>query len=91
MSAHTSKAGFVPQPTDLAGKPYTPARSYSWLTDAWRADYAAQFEVDPSQVEAVLDNRDAQLAWIAERLEYEDPFTHHRQGARPLSYAEKVF
>lgn len=83
MSAHT--------PMDWHGNPYVPARSYSWLTDAWRAEYARDFDCDPSQVEAVLDNRDAQLAKMAERAEHEHPFTHRRQGARPLTYAEKVF
>lgn len=88
---HLSATEFKTAPADLNGKPYTPARSYAWLTDAWRAEYARDLEVDPSQVEAVLDNRDAQFAKMAERAEYEHPFTHHRQGARPLTYVEKVF
>lgn len=76
---------------DTYGRPYTPAKSYAWLTDEYRASLASQFEVDPSQVEYLLDNRDRQFAWIAERQEYEFPFTHRRPGARPLTYAEKVF
>lgn len=61
-------------PSDLNGKPYTPVRRYSWLDAPAREDIARDHEVLPSQVEWLLDNRDAQLAKARERIEYEDPY-----------------
>lgn len=61
-------------PTDLDGKPYTPARSYSWLTLASRAECARQMDCRPSEVEYRLDARAAMDAKIAERREYDDPY-----------------
>lgn len=78
-------------PTDLKGQPYTPVADYAWLDDAARARFAVQYDCGPSEIEFRLDARDRMDAYIAERAEREHPFTHHRPGARPLSYAEKVF
>lgn len=69
---------YRPEPTDMAGNPYTPVRSYSWLDAPARADIAFDFEVKPEQVEWLLDNRDAQLAKARERVEYEDPYGQNR-------------
>lgn len=60
-------------PTDLDGKPYTPARSYSWLTEEFRATCAREMDCAPPQVEYRLDARAAMDAKIAERREYEGP------------------
>lgn len=60
-------------PTDLNGKPYTPGRSYSWITAEYRAICAQQMDCAPAEVEYRLDARDAMDAKIAERREYEHP------------------
>lgn len=65
-------------PTDLDGKPYTPARSYSWLTDAYRSECARQMGCAPREVEYRLDARAAMDAKIAERREYDDPMGYER-------------
>jgi hypothetical protein len=69
---------FTLQPTDWHGKPYIPARSYSWLDAPAREDIARDHEVRPEQVEWLLDNRDAQIAKMAERREYDDPYGYSR-------------
>lgn len=61
-------------PTDLNGNPYTPARSYSWLTAKYRAECAKQMDCALSEVEFRLDARAAMDAKIAERREYEEPY-----------------
>lgn len=52
----------------------------AWLDTAlpgksttFRDDLAAQFDCDPSEVEARLDARDRMDAYIAERREYDEP------------------
>lgn len=65
-------------PRDYAGNPYVPARSYSWLDAPAREDIARDHEVQPEQVEWLLDNRDAQYAKMAERREYDDPYGYER-------------
>lgn len=76
---------------DLKGNPYTPVASYSWLDAAARARLAVQYDCDPAEIEYRLDARDRMDAYIAERQERENPFTHRRPGSRALTYAEKVF
>jgi len=61
-------------PTDLSGKPYTPVRNYSWLTEERRAFLAGQFDCRPTEIEFRFDARAAMDAKIAERREYEDPY-----------------
>ena len=61
-------------PTDLEGNPYTPVRSYSWLTTEYRAVCALQMDCRLSEVEYRLDARAAMDAKIAERREYADPY-----------------
>jgi hypothetical protein len=78
-------------PTDLKGNPYTPVRSYSWLTDGYRSECARQMGCAPSEVEFRLDARAAMDAYAAERHEREDGMTHRRPGARALTQAERVF
>lgn len=63
---------------DLDGRPYTPARDYSWMTGAMRSSFARQFDCDPSEVECRLDARDRMDAYIAERAEDADPYGYRR-------------
>lgn len=60
--------------TDLNGRPYTSARSYSWLTPKYRAECARQMDCALSEVEFRLDARAAMDAKIRERREYEEPY-----------------
>lgn len=65
-------------PTDLDGKPYSPVRSYSWLTEECRAVLAGQFDCNPAEIEFRFDARAAMDAKIAERREYDDPMGYDR-------------
>lgn len=69
---------FTLTPTDWHGKPYVPARSYSWLDAPAREDIAQNHEVRPEQVEWLLDNIEAQTAMMVERREYDDPYGYGR-------------
>lgn len=65
-------------PTDLDGNPYTPVRSYSWLTTEYRAVCALQMDCRLSEVEYRLDARAKMDAYAAERREREDPMGYER-------------